>query len=145
MITKSGTNQFHGTAFEFFRNTVLNANDFFRNRTCGFNAASLARQRAGGVKLALNQNQFGGVIGGPIKKDKLFFFTSYQQTVPEERIRLAGLRQHQPAGACRSGPRRTAVRAFRGCPRHTAVLLIGPTSAGGTQVACDGSTSIRSP
>src|SRR4029077_18876649 len=67
VVTKSGTNEFHGTAFEFFRNTVLNANDFFRNFT-------------GGKRLPFNQNQFGGVLGGPIKKDKLFFFVSYQQT-----------------------------------------------------------------
>ena len=67
VVTKSGTNAFHGTAFEFFRNTDLNANDFFLNR------AGLARP-------VLNQNQFGDVIGGPIKKDKLFFFFSYQAT-----------------------------------------------------------------
>ena len=78
VITKSGTNQFHGTAFEFFRNTDLNSNDFFRNRTCGITPALCAA--TGGDKLVLNQNQFGGVIGGPIKKDKLFFFGSYQQT-----------------------------------------------------------------
>jgi hypothetical protein len=67
VITKSRTNEFHGTAFEFFRNTDLNANDFFWNRS-------------GGSKFVFNQNQFGGVIGGPIKKDKLFFLASYQQT-----------------------------------------------------------------
>jgi hypothetical protein len=67
VVTKSGTNDFHGTLFEFFRNTVLNANDFFLK----FN---------GKPRPALDQNQFGGVIGGPIKKDKLFFFGSYQET-----------------------------------------------------------------
>jgi hypothetical protein len=67
VLTKSGTNVFHGTLFEFFRNTALNANDFFENL-------------AGGPKQVLNQNQFGGVLGGPIKKDKLFFFGSYQYT-----------------------------------------------------------------
>jgi Carboxypeptidase regulatory-like domain len=67
VVTKSGTNDFHGTAFEFFRNTALDANDFFRNAT-------------GGSKLVLNENQYGGVFGGPIKKDKLFFFASYQET-----------------------------------------------------------------
>jgi len=67
VVTKSGGNQFHGTAFEFFRNKVLNANDFFRNR-------------AGQPRGVLNQNQFGGTIGGPIKKDKLLFFGSYQGT-----------------------------------------------------------------
>jgi hypothetical protein len=67
VMTKSGTNQFHGTAFEFFRNTDLNANDFFLNR-------------AGASRPVINQNQFGGVLGGPVKKDKLFFFGSYQGT-----------------------------------------------------------------
>ena len=65
MVTKSGTNAFHGTAYEFLRNTLLNANTFFSNQ------GHLKRP-------ALIQNQFGGSLGGPIKKDKLFFFGSYQ-------------------------------------------------------------------
>jgi hypothetical protein len=69
VITKSGTNEFHGTAFEFFRNTVLNANDFFRNRNCAINEAPCLSN--GGNKQALDQNQFGGVIGGPIKRQTL--------------------------------------------------------------------------
>jgi hypothetical protein len=76
VVTKSGTNSFHGSAFEFFRNAKLNANDFFYNRdTCPTTYAGTTCP-----KQILNQNQYGGVIGGPIKKDKLFFFTSYQQT-----------------------------------------------------------------
>jgi Carboxypeptidase regulatory-like domain/TonB dependent receptor/TonB-dependent Receptor Plug Domain len=67
LITKSGGNDFHGTVFEFFRNEVLNANDFFRNRT--------EQPRS-----ALKDNQFGFVFGGPIKKEKLLFFGSYQGT-----------------------------------------------------------------
>jgi len=68
LTTKSGTNGFHGSAFEFFRNSVLNANDFFYLKT-----PEEPHQ-------VLNQNQFGGTIGGPIKKDKLFFFFSYRGT-----------------------------------------------------------------
>ncbi len=76
VLTKSGSNQFHGTAFEFFRNADLDANDFFYNRdTC---STTYAGQSC--PKQVLNLNQFGGVIGGPIKKDKLFFFGSYQGT-----------------------------------------------------------------
>ena len=56
VVTKSGTNTFHGTAFEYFRNDKLDANDWFANRN------SLARPE-------LRQNDFGGVLGGPIKKD----------------------------------------------------------------------------
>ena len=71
--TKSGTNAFHGSAFEFLRNTALNANDYlFKNFE---NHADVANKRA-----AFNQNQFGGTIGGPIKKDKLWFFFSYRGT-----------------------------------------------------------------
>jgi hypothetical protein len=72
VVTKSGTNTFHGTLFEYFRNEKLNANDFFYNAT-----SPLSKQ---GVKQVLKQNQFGGTIGGPLKKDKLFFFGSYQGT-----------------------------------------------------------------
>ena len=72
VVTKSGTNTFHGTAFEYFRNDKLDANDWFANRN------ALARPE-------LRQNDFGGVLGGPIKKDKLFFFGSYE-----------GLRARQP-------------------------------------------------
>jgi hypothetical protein len=71
VVTKSGTNTWHGTAFEFFRNAQLNANDFFYNRD---NPASRTQ------KQVLNQNQFGGVIGGPVQKDKIFVFGSYQGT-----------------------------------------------------------------
>jgi hypothetical protein len=65
VITRSGTNTFHGTAFEYFRNDKLDANDWFAN------ANGLARPE-------LRQNDFGGVLGGPIVKDKLFFFGSYE-------------------------------------------------------------------
>jgi Carboxypeptidase regulatory-like domain/TonB dependent receptor-like, beta-barrel len=67
VITKVGGDAFHGTIFEFVRNNILNANDFFRNET--------GQQRAD-----LKQNQFGFALGGPIKKDNLFFFGSYQGT-----------------------------------------------------------------
>jgi hypothetical protein len=67
VVTKTGSNAFHGSIFEFFRNDVLNANDFFLNE---------ARQ----ARPALEQNQFGFALGGPIKTDKLFFFGSYQGT-----------------------------------------------------------------
>jgi hypothetical protein len=73
VTTRSGTNQFHGSAFEFFRNTALNANNFFLKES----------QLASGVANkppVFNQNQFGATIGGPIKKNKLFFFFSYRGT-----------------------------------------------------------------
>ena len=64
VITKSGTNDFHGTAFEFFRDKALNANTWENNRR-------------GRPKRAYHFNQFGGNIGGPIEKNKLFFFFDY--------------------------------------------------------------------
>jgi len=67
MVTKSGTNDFHGTAFYFFRHSDLNANSWFSNR-------------AGRQIPYFRRDQFGGVLGGPIKKDKTFFFTTYQYT-----------------------------------------------------------------
>ncbi len=65
IVTRSGTNAFHGTAFEYFRNSALDANDWFANYN-------------GLKKPAERQNDFGGVFGGPILKDKTFFFFSYE-------------------------------------------------------------------
>lgn len=62
-VTKAGTNLFHGDVFEYLRNGDLNARDFFATK-----------------RDTLKRNQFGGTIGGPIKKDKLFFFGGYQRT-----------------------------------------------------------------
>src|SRR5882724_12098469 len=64
-ITKSGTNQFHGSVFDYFRNEALDANDYFNN------ALGFPRSR-------FRLNQFGGNFSGPIVKDKLFFFANYE-------------------------------------------------------------------
>ncbi len=64
---KSGGNGFHGDAFEFLRNNVLDANDFFANR-------------AGLARAPLRRNQFGGTLGGPVIRNRSFFFASYQGT-----------------------------------------------------------------
>jgi Carboxypeptidase regulatory-like domain len=63
VISKSGSNTLHGDAFEFFRNTALDARGYFDP-----------------TRSAYNQNQFGGTIGGPVKRDKVFFFADYQGT-----------------------------------------------------------------
>jgi outer membrane receptor protein involved in Fe transport len=75
VVTKSGTNQLHGSLFEFFRNRVLDANDFFNIQQ-------------GLPRLDLKRNQYGATLGGPIVKDKIFFFLAYQgqrqvQAVPD--------------------------------------------------------------
>ncbi len=64
-VSKGGTNQFHGDAFEYLRNSALDANDFFN-------------RGAGAPKPPLQRNQFGGAFGGPIKKDKTFFYGVYE-------------------------------------------------------------------
>jgi hypothetical protein len=71
VITKGGQNAFHGDAFEFNRNNFFNANDFFFKR-------SEANDGLPNKPQTLKQNTFGGTLGGPIKKDKIFFFGSYQ-------------------------------------------------------------------
>jgi hypothetical protein len=62
VVTKSGTNALHGSGFEFLRNTDFDAANYF----------------AAGARSAYHQNQFGGTLGGPIKRDKIFFFADYQ-------------------------------------------------------------------
>ncbi|MDX1982047.1 MAG: TonB-dependent receptor [Bryobacteraceae bacterium] len=71
LATRSGTNRFHGTLYEFLRVRALNANTFFNNRN-------------GVERPAFTQNQYGGALGGPVVKDKLFFFANaegYRQRV----------------------------------------------------------------
>lgn len=63
VVMKSGTNSFHGDLFEFLRNSAVNSRDFFQKTLDG-----------------LKRNQFGGTLGGPIRKDKIFFFLGYQGT-----------------------------------------------------------------
>jgi hypothetical protein len=137
LILKSGSNDIHGSLFEFLRNNALDANGFFQNES-------------GIPKGELRQNQFGGTIGGPIKTNKLFYFLSYQGTrqlngiastslanvsVPEQ---LTNLRtaaalgsefcpQNNPAGS----PGAAYSNAFNGNPSTPL-----PTS---DQVACNGS------
>src|SRR5579872_1984607 len=65
VVTKSGTNSFHGSLFDYLRNDAFNANDFFDNLY-------------GNPRPVLKRNQFGGTVGGPVVKDKVFFFFGYQ-------------------------------------------------------------------
>jgi Carboxypeptidase regulatory-like domain/TonB dependent receptor len=100
VVTRSGTNQFHGSAYEFFRNSVMDANSWFNN--------------ANGEKIpALKRNNFGGTFGGPIRKDKTFFFVDYE-----------GLRAHT---ANSSGLMSVPTQCMRGdagatCPNGVSAL-----------------------
>jgi hypothetical protein len=139
VITKSGSNTFHGTLFEFFRNEDLNANSFFQNSL------------GGGSQQVLKQNQFGGTFGGPLKKDKLFFFGSYQGTRQLNGV-VGGTSTTTlpplPAGN-RSAPAYQAAVGAAFCPQNHPGASAAPYYTGfgdfvgapffETQIACDGS------
>src|SRR5215471_9742039 len=112
VVTKSGTNQFHGTAFEYLRDSIFNANSFFYNRD---NRASATTRQI------LNQNQFGGVLGGPVIKNKLFAFFSYQGTRQKNGIDSGGftnaLLPPIPAGD-RRAPSFAAALGAANCPQN---------------------------
>ena len=109
LVTKSGTNDWHGAAFEFYRGTAFEANDWFSNA-------------AGVPRTPLVRNTFGGALGGPILKNKLFFFYSYEgrrdaTAQPETRVvPLANLGQgiinytYCPDAAC-NAPARASLTA----------------------------------
>lgn len=91
LITKSGTNELHGALYEYHRNTVTSANDFFNNMTIDpITGKSTPRPK-------LIRNLFGGSIGGPIRKDRVFFFYNYEgrrdakETAVEHEVPLASL------------------------------------------------------
>jgi hypothetical protein len=115
VVTKSGSDQIHGALFEFLRNDVLNANDFFLNRQ-------------GVPRPPLKQNQFGGTIGGPIIKRKLFYFGSYQGT-----RQINGLSANSVANAILPGL--TDDRS----PAALGSLFGGLNGADGGTIAADGS------
>jgi hypothetical protein len=101
IVTRSGTNSFHGTLFDYFRNSVLDANDWFSN----FHHLSKPGDR---------QNDFGGVVGGPVFKDKTFFFFSYE-----------GLRLRQPSAQETVVPCDSTCQTF-GNARTMATTAIQP-------------------
>lgn len=114
VISRTGTNQVHGTVWEFLRNDAFNANDFFSKLT-------------GQPRPILKQNQFGGAVGGPILRDRAFFFGAYQ-----------GLRSSNGVGGETTAilPQLTSDRSAQ---TLGAQYCAYPTNAGGVQIACDGS------
>src|SRR5271168_126608 len=115
VVTKSGTNAFHGDVFEFLRNTDFDARNFFSPTRGEF-----------------NQNQFGGTIGGPIRKDKIFFFADYQGTRLTQGID-SGLIP-VPSDADRSGDLSDLASSFyttqivNGQPVVTPTVVSGPVN-----------------
>jgi hypothetical protein len=114
LVSKTGSMKYHGTAWEYLRNDVLNANNFF---------SKLTQQ----PRPVLKQNQFGGAVGGPVFRDKLFFFGAYQ-----------GLRSSNGEGdqVTVNLPQLTADRSAAALGAQFCAYA---TAAGGTQLACDGS------
>jgi Carboxypeptidase regulatory-like domain/TonB-dependent Receptor Plug Domain len=129
VLTKSGSNAFHGGAWWFLRNEDLDANDFFENRD------------GGGKQQIFRQNQVGGDIGGPIKKDKLFFFADYQETRQYNGVAAQGSTTQYlaPLPSVRTAPAIGAALCPANHPNNPAfdVFLTGVVP--GIQVACDGS------
>ena len=127
LVSKSGGNNFHGSAWEFVRNTVFNANDFFSKLD-------------GQPRPELKHNQFGGAAGGPILHDRTFFFVSYQGL---SEVNGLGVQQH-PILPLLTSDRSAATLGAQFCPANHLNNAGLPasgylTQAGGTQVACDGS------
>jgi hypothetical protein len=126
VVTKSGSNQFHGSAFEFVRNDIFNANDFF-----------LAMN--GEPRPELKQNQFGGTFGGPIKKDKLFIFGSYQGTRQRNGLTTNSLSTVSLPALTNDRSAATIGEEFCPANKPANIQSAYTTFAGGAQVACDGS------
>jgi Carboxypeptidase regulatory-like domain len=136
VITKSGSNAFHGTLFEYLRNDVFNANGFFQKRQ--------------GLKRGeLKQNQFGGTFGGPFIHDKAFFFVSYQGTRQVNGVNSLGFQTASlPSQLTADRSPATLGREF--CPANNPIGSPGaqyaytynPSGAlnpATDQIACDGS------
>lgn len=127
LVSRGGTNSFHGSAWEFVRNNIFNANDFFS-------------KLSGQPRPDLKQNQFGASAGGPIRKNKAFFFASYQGLTE-----VNGFGDEQTAVLpLLTADRSAATLGAQFCPAghldasgHPATGYF--TTAGGTQVECDGS------
>jgi Carboxypeptidase regulatory-like domain/TonB dependent receptor len=113
VILKSGANQFHGSLFEFFRNRHMDAKNFFDLPSC---TASSPAGTCGDIP-RFDRNQFGGTLGGPLRKDKTFFFLAYeglrlrqataeQATIPtpEQWAAAQGLADSIPFFGCPSSP-----------------------------------------
>ena len=120
LVTKSGTNSIHGSVFEFFRNNVLNANDYFLKGT-------------GQPRPDLKQNQFGFTAGGPIRRDRFYYFGSYQGT-----RQINGLASDQARLACSADVVMPPLTNDRSA-QALGALFAGKSGAfGGVSIKADG-------
>jgi len=109
-VTREGTNAFHGSGYEFIRNSALDAKNYYSTTTAPF-----------------KRNQFGGTIGGPIRKDKAFFFFNYE-----------GLRQSRTTATIDTVPSPNALMGWLVCTQGTTINSKCLTAPGGTVVAAGG-------
>ncbi|HTZ75841.1 MAG TPA: carboxypeptidase-like regulatory domain-containing protein [Candidatus Aquilonibacter sp.] len=143
IVTKSGTNSLHGSLYEFFRNKVLNTNpgySFPSNSTGGMTPVP--------PNPPYQQNQWGASIGGPIKKDKTFFFADFEKLKLAEG--LSGLAASTVPTLCNRGSTLAALQGYTGaitCPDGTSPTLPGDFSdtptisqVGGSASACTSAT-----
>ncbi len=108
VVLKSGTNAFHGTLFGYFRNRNMDAKNYFDFPAC--TAASVPGE-CGGIP-GLQRDQFGGTLGGPIRKDKTFFFVSYEGL----RLRQANTRQATVPSQTQWATATVLAQQLFGCP-----------------------------
>jgi hypothetical protein len=116
VVTKSGTNHLHGSGFEFLRNTALDAKNFFSPERNVF-----------------RQNQFGGTVGGPIKKEKVFFFADYQGTRTSEGIDTGQI--PVPSLADRTGNFSDQAKSFTTTQTVNGQQFTVPTTVSGSNLA----------
>ena len=127
LVSKTGTNNFHGGAWEFVRNNIFNANDFFS-------------KLAGQPRADLKQNEFGASVGGPILKGRTFFFTAYQGVTQVNGLGSLKTAELPVLTSDRSAAKLGAQFCPSGHLNNKGQPSTGYlTTAGGTQVACDGS------
>ncbi len=115
MILKSGTNQFHGSLFEFFRNRTLDAKNYFDLPGC---TAGSAPGTCGDIP-RFDRNQFGGTLGGPLRKNKTFFFIAYEGL----RLRQATTRQATVPSPAQWQMAAGLAQMLFGCPENPACQI----------------------
>lgn len=138
VVTKSGSNSLHGAVWEFFRNDIFNANDTFLKLNALKANPNVTPRRA-----SMKQNQFGATLGGPILKDKFFFFGSYQGTRQINGLSSSSLATNSLFPL--TNDRSAAAIGAAACPNGNAKWhpfnggAYSPTPTTQTEVACNGS------
>ena len=136
VVLKSGTNDLHGTAFEFFRNRNLDAKNFFDRPDCTpvsvpGTCAEIPR---------FDRNQFGGTLGGPLQRDRSFFFISYEGL----RLRQAITRQATVPSQAERAAALAAIPSFLRNPAGEAAFNLYPAANGGSDLTTS-NTFVSSP